>query len=84
MACGLPLLSTALPTGVSDVNRDGVTGLVVPPGDAGALRDALVSLMADRERREAFGAAGRVVFEREYTAALMVERYLSLYREALG
>ncbi len=84
MACGLPLLTTALPTGVSDINRDGVTGLVVPPGDAGVLREALVSLMADRERRESFGAAGRMVFEREYTAALMVERYLRLYREALG
>lgn len=83
MACGLPLLTTALPTGVSDVNREGVTGLVVPPGDEGALREALVSLMADRQRREAYGAAARAVFEREYTAALMVERYLELYREAL-
>ena len=84
MACGLPLITTALPTGVADVNRDGVTGLVVPPGDPGALREALVSLMADRERREAFGAAARAVYEREYTAALMVKRYLELYREALG
>lgn len=84
MACGLPLITTALPTGVSDVNRDGVTGLVVPPGDVGALREALIALMADRERREAFGTAARAVYEREYTAALMVERYLTLYREALG
>ena len=84
MACGLPLVTTALPTGVSAVNRDGVTGLIVPPGDAGALRDALAASVADDRRRAEMGAAARRVLQTEYTAALMAERYLSLYREALG
>lgn len=84
MASNLPLVTTALPTGVAAVNREGRTGLVVPPGDAGALREALNLLVLDRGKREAFGAAARAVFEREYTAALMVERFLGLYREALA
>jgi len=84
MACGLPLVTTALPTGVSAVNRDGVTGLIVPPGDAGALRDALAASVADDRRRAEMAAAARRVLQTEYTAALMAERYLSLYREALG
>jgi glycosyltransferase involved in cell wall biosynthesis len=84
MACGLPLVTTALPTGVAAVNRDGATGLVVPPGDAGALREALVALLDDGARRTAMGAAARRVLETEYTAALMAERYLELYREVLG
>jgi len=84
MACGLPLVTTALPTGVSAVNRDGVTGLIVPPRDAGALRDALATSVADDQRRAEMGAAARRVLQTEYTAALMAERYLSLYREALG
>ena len=84
MACGKPLVTTSLRTGVTAVNRDGVTGLVVPPGDVGALREALGALAGDAARRKAMGAAGRRAVEREYTAALMADRYLTLYREALA
>ena len=84
MACGKPLVTTALPTGVSAVNRDGSTGLVVPPGDVAGLREALRALLADGARRRAFGLAARRVLDREYTAALMGERYLALYQEALA
>jgi rhamnosyl/mannosyltransferase len=84
MACAKPLVTTALPTGVAAVNRDGVTGLVVPPGDVGALHDALAALLASPSRRADLGAEGRRVLEREYTAALMGQRYEALYREALG
>ncbi len=84
MACGKPLVTTALPTGVSAVNRDGRTGLVVPPGDADALREALRDLLADAARRRAMGEEGRAVQAREYAASLMGERYLALYREVCG
>ena len=84
MACAKPLVTTALPTGVAAVNRDGVTGLVVPPRDAGALREALASLLASAARRSDLGAEARRVLEREYTAKLMGERYEALYREALA
>jgi len=84
MACGKPLVTTALPTGVSAVNRDGVTGLVVPPGDAGALGQALRSLLEDERRRRAMGDAARRVVETEYTASLMGERYVALYQDALS
>jgi rhamnosyl/mannosyltransferase len=82
MACGKPLVTTALPTGVSAINRDGTTGLVVKPGEVGELRAALTALLADGARREAMGRSGRAVLEREYTARMMGERYLNLYREA--
>ena len=38
---GLPLISTELNTGTTFVNKEGVTGLVVPPGDVEAGRGAL-------------------------------------------
>jgi glycosyltransferase involved in cell wall biosynthesis len=84
MACGRPLVTTSLPTGVSAVNRDGVTGLAVPPGDVGALREALAALISDAARRKAMGEAARAVQAKEYSAALMGERYVKLYEEALG
>jgi glycosyltransferase involved in cell wall biosynthesis len=84
MACGKPLVTSDLKTGVTAANRTGVTGLAVPPGDVGALRDALRAVVTDAARRAAMGAAGRRAVEQEYTAALMADRYLRLYREALG
>ncbi len=83
MACGKPLVTTALPTGVAAVNRDGRTGFVVPPGDEGALREGLRCLLNDARRRAAMGAEARAVQAREYGAGLMAERYLSVYREVL-
>ena len=77
-------MTTALPTGVSAVNRDGTTGLVVAPGDAGALRDALRTLLGDAARRGEMGVAAQQVQRAEYGAALMGERYFNFYREALA
>jgi glycosyltransferase involved in cell wall biosynthesis len=69
MAAGLPVVSTNLPTGVPWVNQDGVTGLVVPPGDAGRLADAIGRLLLDADLRERLGrnAAARAskLFSRE-------------------
>jgi len=84
MACGKPLVTSRLPTGVSEVNRDGVTGLQVPPGDAEALRTALAKLLGDGEQRRAFGAAAQRVQREEYSAALMGQRFVQLYRDVAG
>jgi rhamnosyl/mannosyltransferase len=82
MACGKPLVTTSLPTGVSAVNREGRTGLIVPPGDAPALREALRALLSDAARARAMGEAGRAVQGAEYGVKLMAERYITLYRDA--
>jgi rhamnosyl/mannosyltransferase len=84
MACGKPLVTTSLPTGVSAVNRDGATGLVVPPGDVGALREALKALLRDPARRQVMGEASKAVQAGEYGSELMGERYLQMYTDALG
>lgn len=59
MAHGRPVVATAV-GGLLDAVEDGVTGLLVPPGDVAALRAALERLLADRELRERLGAAARV------------------------
>jgi glycosyltransferase involved in cell wall biosynthesis len=84
MASGKPLVTTRLPTGVMAVNRDGVTGLVVPPRDPVLLREALRTVLEDDARRGEMGRVARRTYEAEYTSRVMAERYLTVYREALA
>jgi rhamnosyl/mannosyltransferase len=81
-AGGTPVVSTALPTGVRFANLDGVTGLVVPPADAAALRAALERLLADDELRERLGGQARERALREFTVPRMVAGTVEVYREA--
>jgi glycosyltransferase involved in cell wall biosynthesis len=84
MACGKPVVASDLPTGVRLVNRHGVSGLLVPPGDAFALGDALNRILDDPELRAAYGRAARQRVEDEFTADRMVARTLQVYDEVLG
>ena len=84
MACGLPVVSTDLPTGVPWVNAHGVTGLVAPPGDAGALADALRRLLADPALRAELGQAGRRRAVRHFEASRMVERFVEIVESVTG
>ncbi|MCX8007102.1 MAG: glycosyltransferase [Coriobacteriia bacterium] len=83
MASGTPVVSTRLTTGVPFVNQDGTSGLTVPPGDVGALADALRTLVGDQELRERLGAQARARVLSEFTRDLMVDRTLAVYREVL-
>jgi glycosyltransferase involved in cell wall biosynthesis len=54
-----------------DYLDDGVDALLVPPGDAGALRAALERAAGDGELRRRIGAAGRAAVERTFNARAM-------------
>src|SRR5256885_11088321 len=58
MAAGLPVVATNV-GGVAKSVVDGETGLLVPPGDSGALAAALDRLLTDDALRLRLGAAGR-------------------------
>jgi rhamnosyl/mannosyltransferase len=79
MARGKPVISTKLPTGVPWVNQDGVTGLVVPPGDVGALHEALRRVTADESLRLTLGCAARARFLEHFTQHRMAERTAGIY-----
>ena len=81
MACGTPVISTNVKSGVPWVNQHGVTGVVVEPGDVEALRRALSTLLADRVPLDAMGVAGRQRVEQEFTLATMGDRAASLFEE---
>ena len=86
MACGVALVATtggALP---EVVGTDGVTGLLVPPDDPGALAMAIGRLLADDELRGRLGAAGRERvlgrFTWQVTAAGTAAEYRALLADA--
>lgn len=58
MASGRPVVASAT-GGLTEIVDDGVTGLLVRPGDAGQLREAIDRLAADPSVREEMGARGR-------------------------
>jgi rhamnosyl/mannosyltransferase len=84
MACGKPVLCCQLGNGVNWVNRDGETGLVVPPGDVAALAGALERLRADAGLRARLGEAGRDRAYSAFSAQAMARGTLAVYREVLS
>jgi glycosyltransferase involved in cell wall biosynthesis len=82
MACSLPLAASRA-GGLPEIVVEGETGVLVPPGDAGALVEAVAALAADRERAGAMGAAGRRRVEAEFTLERMLEGTVDVYRRVL-
>lgn len=81
MASALPVVATALSTGVREVVDPDVTGLLVPPGDAPALAAAMERLASDAELRNRMGEAGRERVEARFTEDGMVDAHLALCEE---
>ena len=82
MACGIPVISTALSTGVPWVNASGVSGLVVPPGDCAAL-SAAVRQLDDPLLHSKLAAGALDRAERCFNAADLFARVESLLKEAV-
>lgn len=70
--------------GVPDKVAPGVTGWLVPPGDAPALAAALRSALSNRRRLEAMGRAGRAAVERRFSWTAVTDRLLAVYADVLA
>ena len=64
MACGLPAVSFDCETGPADIIRDGIDGILVPPGDIDALAAALQKLMLDEPSRSAMSERAKEIRHR--------------------
>lgn len=80
-ATGVPVVASDV-CGLRDTVQDGVTGVLVPVGDASALATAVIELLRDPYRRRQMGQAGRSFVEREYGANEVYDRWVKLYQEA--
>ena len=83
MACGRPVVITATP-GMSDYVDDGVTGVLVPPGDPVSMSETIGGLLADPDRAAAMGAAGRTAVEQRFNTATQAALLASIIGSALG
>src|SRR5262249_3400525 len=77
MAAGLPVVASDIGQ-LPDVIRHGINGLLVPPGDAGALARALRQLATAPKLRKQLGQAARAQVTREHTWDKVADRLLSL------
>jgi glycosyltransferase involved in cell wall biosynthesis len=83
MAAGLPVVATSV-GGIPDVVRDGVSGFLVPPRDAGALERALSALLLEPEQAGRMGQLNRdTAFER-YDANRNAAQLLEFAGEAMS
>jgi glycosyltransferase involved in cell wall biosynthesis len=83
MAASKPVIATRVGA-IPRVIKDGETGLLVDPGDADGLRNALARLLSDTDLCCRLGAAGHDWVSRNYTSEAMALKYRQMYDEVLG
>ncbi len=81
MAHGRPVLATAV-GGLRDAVEDGVTGVLVPPGDVAGLREALERMLEDRELRARLGAAARAAAQERFSEQRETDGLVAAYGDA--
>ena len=77
MASGLPVITTTIGAIAEEV-EDGVTGLLVPPGDTDRLAEAALRLVRDPDLRLKMGAAGRSTADRKFNGSRNYPSVLSI------
>jgi glycosyltransferase involved in cell wall biosynthesis len=81
MAMGKCVIATRT-QGQVDTIIDNVTGVYVPPGDAGALRAAIERLLANPDERQRIGRAARAFIEKEAGLDLFTDKCVKAMQDA--
>jgi glycosyltransferase involved in cell wall biosynthesis len=82
MACGLPVVATAVGGNVELVDR--ARGLLVPPHNPKLLADAISLLLGAPARRETMGKLARQRVEEHFSLEAMAQNYASVYLEVVS
>ena len=78
---GKPMISSEIGTGTTYINIADETGLVVPPSDPLALRQAMTYLWEHPKQAADMGRRAELRYKKYFTADRMVKSYVDLYRE---
>lgn len=82
MACGLPVVTTAI-SGIPEVIKDGVNGLLVRPDDPQAIADALLRLKEDRPFALRLSGAAQATVRDNFDGERFAATLAALFREAV-
>lgn len=78
-----PVVATAV-GGLPEQVDDGVTGFLVAPGDTAAIADRVIRLLQDPSLRKSMGEQGRIKLQREWSAGIVAEQTVPVYRKAIA
>lgn len=85
MMMGKPVVAADIAgSGVPWINVPGATGFNVPMGQPGTLAEAVSLFLGDPDLRHRMGTAARRRYLDEFTADLMTQRAIALYRQSAG
>ncbi len=83
MSCGLPIAASNV-GGIPETVRDGVDGLLCPPGEPLALRENILRLISNVDAREEISYSQRERILENYTWDQIAARYVDVYRSVLA
>jgi len=82
MRSGLPVISTRV-QGIPDVVVDGVTGILIDPGNPRQIAENVLLLKQDAQLRKKMAEAGKRVFRERFEFSKGIEEFRSLYKEVI-
>ncbi len=83
MARGVPVIASAV-GGIPEVIDDGVSGVLIPPGDVTRLAEAITLLRDNPALAQALAEGGLARIRERFDADDMIRRHAMLYRRTLG
>jgi len=84
MACGCAVVASRTGGNPEIVGADETRGLLFPPGDAGALEQALLRLLTDSALRVRLAAAGAAFVRAQFSLDASVQHMQEIYRTAMS
>jgi glycosyltransferase involved in cell wall biosynthesis len=83
LSLGRPVVASSV-GGIPEIIRDGETGLLVPPGDPGAMASGILRLLDDSDFARQLATAGQKFVDENFTLEAHASALASLYREVLA
>ena len=78
LSYGTPVITTSF-AGSSDLIKRNKAGLIVPPGDAGRLANAIIALLENRSEARSMGTRGAAAVEQEFGWESIARQMMSVY-----
>lgn len=82
MAMGIPVVTSNI-RGIDELVDDGVSGILVPPGDAEAIADAIEQIIQNPDLGKRMGEKGRKKIEQDFNTTIEVGKIEEIFFEAI-